>query len=195
MDTHILKEKSELFVFLLVFIQIAKLLTEHDLSWAFPTAHCYFYCHCQLSFPYWESSLDEDVLISRTHRGTQRDAMRPSSHARSRQRGNPSPAAGPHPLENSSKCSVKPMHFAVFISPHTHKQSIPKPDSADTLWPPLYLHCFQSLSLPLKLTLSVLKTCVDYKPRDSSTAGGEIFSSKNNQKKPIEGKYLHLRNP
>lgn len=70
MDTHILKEKSELFVFPLIFTQIAKLLTEHDLSWAFPTAYCYFYCHCQLSFPYQELSLDEEVLISQTHTGT-----------------------------------------------------------------------------------------------------------------------------
>lgn len=70
MDTHILKEKSELFVFPLVFIQIAKLLTEHDLRRAFPTAYCYFYCHCQLSFPYWASSLDDDVLIPRTHTQT-----------------------------------------------------------------------------------------------------------------------------
>lgn len=35
MDTHILKEKSELFVFPLIFIQIAKLLTEHDLTGPF----------------------------------------------------------------------------------------------------------------------------------------------------------------
>lgn len=87
MDTHILKEKSELFVFPLIFIQIAKLLTEHDLSWAFPNAYCYFYCHCQLSFSYQEWSLDEDALIFQSHKQIKGDVTSPRIWAPSGQWG------------------------------------------------------------------------------------------------------------
>lgn len=68
--------------------RLQKLLTEHDFSWAFPTAYCYFYCHCQLSFSYQEWSLDEDALIFQSHKQIKGDVMSHRSRALSGQWGN-----------------------------------------------------------------------------------------------------------
>lgn len=167
MDTYILKEKSELFVFLLIFIQIAKLLTGHDLSWAFPTAYCYFYCHCQLSFLYRESRRDEDVLLSWTPIWRQRDTMQPSRRAVG--------MLCPHSLENSPKSLVKPTHFSILISPQ-HTQAVhPQAKLCRCSATPLYIHSFGSLSRSLKLMLFVLKTCFDFEPHDQLHSRGPSY--------------------